>query len=238
MADEHERLEGVASWYSSRSGFYGRLVGYGFRSLQPHFAGATCLELGPADGQMTGLLLDHFDSVVSVEGSATFCDQLREHFAGETRLTVECSLFEDYRPDRHFGTVLGTHILEHVEDPVTVLRGAREWVDEDGRLVMLVPNAQSIHRLVAVEMGLLPTPNALNDLDVRLGHRRVYDMPLLCEHVTDAGWTVETTGGVFLKPLSNGQIEEWFDDRMMDGFFEIGKRFPENAAEIFVVARR
>ena len=33
MADEHERLEGVASWYSSRSGFYGRLVGYGFRSL-------------------------------------------------------------------------------------------------------------------------------------------------------------------------------------------------------------
>ena len=185
---------------------------------------------------MTGLLLDHFDSVVSVEGSATFSTSCVSTSPADTTHRRVLPV-RGYRPDRHFGTVLGTHILEHVEDPVTVLRGAREWVDDDGRLVMLVPNAQSIDRLVAVRWDV-PALNALNDLDVRLDHRRVYDMPLLCDHVTDAGWTVETTGGVFLKPLSNGQIEEWFDDRMMDGFFEIGKRFPENAAEIFVVARR
>ena len=233
MADEHARLEGVAEWYSGRTGFYSRLVRYGYEALRPHFAGTSCCELGPADGQMTGMLLEHFDELVSVEGSSTYCDRLREHYAGQPKLEVVCSLFEDYRPGRSFDTVLGTHILEHVDDPVSVLAAAREWGQ---RLIMLVPNALSIHRLVAVEMGMLERPDSLNELDQRLGHRRVYNPDLLHEHVSEAGWRVRDSGGVFLKPLSNGQIEEWFDDSMMDGFAAAAPHFPRHAAEIYVVA--
>ena len=43
-------------------------------------------------------------------------------------------------------------------------------------------------------------------------------------------------GGVFMKPLSNGQIEEHWTDEMIEAFFELGQEFPENAAEIFAVA--
>jgi 2-polyprenyl-3-methyl-5-hydroxy-6-metoxy-1,4-benzoquinol methylase len=234
-ADESARLEHVAGWYSSQTGFYGKLVRYGFLSLRPHFRGDTCLELGPADGQMTGMLLEAFHRVTSVDGSATFCDRLRERFAGEERHEVACALFEDYEPAERFDVVLGTHILEHLEDPVATLARTRDWLRPDGRVIMLVPNALSIHRVVAVEMGLLSAPDALNDLDRQLGHRRVYTPQLLRSHLEAAGLGVEATGGNFLKPLSNGQIEQWFDDRMLDGFWRAGRRYPEHAAEIFAV---
>jgi len=71
-------------------------------------------------------------------------------------------------------------MLEHVEDSVEVLSDVRAW---GKRLIMLVPNALSIHRLVAVEMGLLEAPDAFNELDQRLGHRRVYHPDLLYEHI-------------------------------------------------------
>jgi SAM-dependent methyltransferase len=233
---ETERLEQVAGWYSSRVGFYSELVRYGFETLRPHLAGRSCLELGPADGQMTPMLLDAFEHVTSVDGSSTYCEELAARHAGDARHEVVCSLFEDFVPQRPFDVVLGTHVLEHVEDPVEVLGRARDWVAPGGRMVMLVPNALSLHRLVAVEMGMLERPDSLNDLDVRLGHRRVYDLDLLEAHVREAGWEVTATGGNFLKPLSNGQMEAWFTPEMLDGFHAVGRQFPRHAAEVYVVA--
>ena len=241
LSPSHEasRLEDVASWYSTAEGFYGRLVGYGFRSIQPFLGGGRGLELGPADGQMTELLLGAFDQLVSVDGSPTFCDTLRARFAGRQGFTVVCSLFEELSLAAEFDTIVATHVLEHLDDPVGVLRRARQWLRPggDGRLVVLVPNATSIHRQVAVKMGLLPTCDSLNELDVRLGHRRVYTLDGLCADLEAGGWEVEHTGGVFFKPLSNGQIDEWFSTEMMDGFFELGRDLPELSSEVFAVCR-
>jgi hypothetical protein len=51
----------------------------------------------------------------------------------------------------------------------------------------------------------------------------------------EAGVRVVSSGGIFLKPLTNKQIEETWTERMMDGFFELGKVFPQNSAELYVV---
>ncbi|MEA2332375.1 MAG: hypothetical protein QOH58_2513 [Thermoleophilaceae bacterium] len=235
MTNETERLEKVADWFSAYEGFNGRLVRYSFEALRPHFTGRSCLELGSADGQMTEMLLGEFDEVNSVDGSPTYVREVAERLAGRDGFSVEQSLFEDYSSDRRFDTVVATHILEHVEDPVTVMDRAREWTAPDGRLVVAVPNALSIHRLAAVQMGLLGDPHELNERDQSLGHRRVYDPAALRADLERAGWTVETSGGVFLKVLTNAQIEEWFTPEMEQGFYALGEQFPENAAEIYAV---
>ena len=124
---EHQRLEDIAadSWYAGWVN--AATIRYSGRIFARHWHGGRCLELGPADGQMTGMLLEHFDELVSVEGSATYCDRLREHFSGEPKLEVVCSLFEDYRPGPASTPCSARHILEHVDDPVSVLAAAREW---------------------------------------------------------------------------------------------------------------
>ena len=237
MGDEHARLKDVSSWYSSKHGFYARLVDYGFQSLQSHFIGSTCLELGPADGQMTRRLLEVFQNVTCVEGARSFCDKLRNELGEIPGFRVDCALFEEYKADGVFDTIVAAHIMEHIKDPVYLLRKVKEWISPEGVLLVLVPNAFSFHRLVAVKMGLLERPEQLNDLDIRLGHRRVYTKAHLVTHLESAGWEICLTGGVFFKALSNQQIEQWFTEQMLNGFYELGKDFPEYAAEIYAVCR-
>ncbi len=236
-AHEHSRLEKVANWYSPKQGFMGRLACYGFQSLRPYFVGSKCLELGPGDGPMTRMLLDAFQSVTCVDGSPSFCQKLRDSFGDFKGFKVECSLFEKYCAPSPFNTILAAHVLEHVEDPVHVLQRIKGWLSQEGVLLVLVPNTFSFHRLAAVKMGLLSAPEQLNELDHRLGHRRVYNLKLLLEHLNSAGWEVQTTGGVFFKVFTNQQIENWFTEPMMDGFYELGKDFPAYAAEIYAVCR-
>jgi hypothetical protein len=61
-------------------------------------------------------------------------------------------------------------------------------------------------------------------------------MDLLKTDLLNAGFKIKESGGIFLKPFSNGQIDASWTPEMIEGFYKAGKYFPENCAEIFVVA--
>jgi 2-polyprenyl-3-methyl-5-hydroxy-6-metoxy-1,4-benzoquinol methylase len=127
------------------------------------------------------------------------------------------------------------HVLEHVDNPVDLLKLVKRWLNPEGRLFLGVPNANSIHRLAAVKMELLSEPSQLNSRDIALGHRRVYTPATFIKDVEKSGLTVDEWGGVYFKPLSNAQIQDNWSEEMIEGFFKLGQDFPEFAAEIFVV---
>jgi len=125
---------------------------------------------------------------------------------------------------------------EFDDDRRPLLERARDWVAPGGLALATVPNAHSLHRQAAVLMGLLPVENALNDTDRHYGHRRVYDLAGLRADFAAAGWTVTRTGGYWLKPVSNAQTAEHWTPEMLDAYLRLGERYPESAAEIYVVA--
>ncbi len=233
-------LEESASKYHSKivcgwEGLYVRKRQYLYEKLRPHFTGGSVLELGCADGQMTQWLAQDFKEVTVVDGSETF---LRE-VAGKIscpNVRFVASLFEEYDPQDCYEVIMATHILEHLDDPVQVLRRSKQWLSPGGKIMLAVPNARSLHRCVGVKMGLLSSTESLNEQDVILGHRRVYTPELLRKHVTDAGLRVDEFGGNMLKPLSNRQIEENWSDELIQAFFDLGEDWPELCAEIFVIA--
>jgi len=235
VTSENVRVDQAASWYTERQlDFDRRLVGFRFRTMLPHVNGERCLELGSGDGVMTAMLADHFDDLTVVEGS----QQLLDVIPDRPNLTKVHSLFEDYRPERRFDAVIMEHVLEHVEDPVGILRLATPWLSPDGVIVVGVPNAHSFHRLVAVKMGLLGSVYELNARDHEVGHRRVYDWTTLTADIEAAGLEAAHMDGVFFKPLSNGQIDQHWTEEMIEGFYQLGKDFPQNAAEITAICRR
>ncbi len=232
MKTEQDRVEKISSWYlKDQLDFDKRLVRFRYLTLRGHVKGPGGLELGPADGVMTHLLLPHFESLTIVEGSET----LLASIPPAPNLTKVHALFEAYEPRQQFNTVIAEHILEHVEDPVALLRKTKGWLARGGKLVLGVPNANSIHRLVAVKMGLLRHPCELNQRDHILGHRRVYTRQTLTDDLKAAGLRIVEMGGVFFKPLSNQQIQDHWTDEMIQGFYELGKDFAEHAAELYAV---
>jgi hypothetical protein len=51
-----------------------------------------------------------------------------------------------------------------------------------------------------------------------------------------AGFKIQIFGGYWLKPLSNAQIEAAWTPAMLDAFMQLGERYADIAAEIYVVA--
>jgi len=227
------KLEQLAEWYTCEQlDFDKLLVGFRYRSIKPYFKGKTALEMGPADGVMTNLLVNDFNSLDLVEGSANLLALIQEY----PNIRKFHALFEEFEPDCIYDTIIMEHVLEHIEHPTEVLRRVQKWLAPGGILIVGVPNAKSFHRLAAVKMGLLKSEYDLNKRDIALGHFRVYDPDKLRADIEEAGLRVCAEGGVYFKPLSNRQIQENWSFDMVEAFYQLGKDFSKNAAECFIVA--
>lgn len=230
---EAERLAFIAADSTYGKGANAATVRHSARVFSRYWRGGSALELGPAEGLMTPWIDRGFERITLVDGSALFCERLAERYPSAT---VVHSLFEQFDPiDRYDAIILG-HVLEHVEAPGELLSRARAWLAPGGALFAAVPNAWSIHRQAAVRMGLLTDVHQLNDSDRKHGHRRVYDPLAFRDEFTRAGYSILASGGYWLKPVSNAQIEATWTDEMLEAFMELGEQYPDIAGEIYVVA--
>jgi 2-polyprenyl-3-methyl-5-hydroxy-6-metoxy-1,4-benzoquinol methylase len=230
--NEQQHIEGIASWYfKEQLDFDKQLIRFKYQTLKPYIQGIEGLELGSGDGQMTQFLVQDFLRLTVVDAS----QDLLESIPNTPNLTKIHTLFEEFKPQKKFNTIVMSHILEHVAKPVPLLERVKYWLACEGKILTVVPNGHSIHRLAAVKMGLLKEPCELNSRDYALGHRRVYTQTTFRKDIEEAGLRIVEMGGVFFKPLSNQQIQDNWTEEMIQGFYELGKDFPEYAAEIYAV---
>ncbi len=179
------------------------------RILQLLPVGAKVLELGFGDGLLTQALHDAGVAAELVEGSPLLCTHARSSYP---TLTVHNTLFEAFEPPQLYDAVLVLHVLEHVDDPQALLRRISTWMKPDGLMVLLVPNRASIHRRVALEMGLIARLDELSQRDHLVGHKRVYDLETLEHDARAAGFVTKTRFGSFLKVLPNSMMLNHSDE--------------------------
>lgn len=200
--------------------------------------GTNVLELGCFAGFSTSLLLERAQRLTVVDLSQENVDLTRKKLAAASdRMTLVCSAWEKFEPKEKFSDAVMWRGLEHVVEPVPLLRRIGTWLAPGGRLHIVVPNAQSLHRRVGLAMGLLGDVHELNDRDREVGHQRVYDRALLTRHLETAGFHLRRWEGVYLKPLSNSQMQGW-DEPLIRAFFKVGRELPDYCAELYVCASR
>ncbi len=235
-------LDKVAVYHSSTGkkgftygwkGMYELYKKYRFTSIKKFLHGKSVLEIGPAEGDMTNRLLGHFDKVGVLEGSGKFSEKLSKRFGNRVKAYED--LVENFQCQDKFDVIIMSHILEHLRRPPSVLRRVRGWLNKNGRLIIIVPNSNSLHRHIGVRMGMLRRVDDLNKRDADIGHRRVYNPVRLRKAVEAAGLTVRHSGGILIKPFSNKQMVKICSKKMLTSLFELGSDFPEIACEIFVV---
>ncbi|MEK7125707.1 MAG: class I SAM-dependent methyltransferase [Patescibacteria group bacterium] len=232
LATEKKRLSKIGSRFSMRAGFNGRLEKYRILAIKDNLKNGEILDVGCADGVMAQALAPHFKHITAIDGSAELIAKARK--LKLKNVDFICTLFEEFKPKEKFDSVILSDILEHVSNPVALLRLARHWLKADGRVVLLCPNANSIHRQIGVLAGLIKDVHDLNFTDKKVGHRRVYDIARLKKDIAKAGLRVKKVGGMFFKPLANDQMDE-LDDSVVEAFYQIGKSLPPDyLTEIYV----
>jgi hypothetical protein len=153
----------------------------------------TVLELGYGSGIIANALVKDGKSVTVVDGAPC-------HVNGAQCIV---SMFEDYAPPMRYGCVIASFVLEHVENPLGLLRKMQNW---GNRLIVVGGNAGSIHRRLAVQMGIQDRLDSLSARDEAVGHYRVYDIPTLRGQIEEAGWKIRDEKGFFIKPLPNSMM--------------------------------
>jgi SAM-dependent methyltransferase len=216
--------------------------GYTLRSFEPFFVPGNVLELGSFRGDFTERLLTRFDHVTCVEASAEAGGEAKRRLGD--RITLVEGRFEDVELPCRYDNIVLTHVLEHLDDPVRILRRiGSEWLTERGRLFLVCPNANAPSRQIAVMMGLIEHNAAVTEAEAQHGHRVTYSFDTLERDVVAAGLEVEVRSGIFFKALANFQWDRLLETNIisrayLDGCYELGQKYPDLSASIFLLCRK
>jgi 2-polyprenyl-3-methyl-5-hydroxy-6-metoxy-1,4-benzoquinol methylase len=205
------------------------------------------LSLGIGHQTVSLAIIDKLSSklgrYVLIEGSQNIIENyIAEHQPGECVELVH-SYFEEYvrnlADNLLFDIIEMGFVLEHVENPLYIMKQYRQLLKANGSIFIAVPNAKSLHRLIGHKAGLLEDLHQLSEHDLQLGHKRYFDLESIKELVLKAGLKIASIEGVFLKPITTDQIKKLnFSREIMGALYQIGQVYPEISNAILIEARQ
>jgi len=194
------------------------------------------LDLGLGHGYATNLL--SYPRHVVLEGSKDVIRNFKKRFPekAETKgFEISETYFEKFDTEEKFDAICFGFVLEHVENPIELLKKFKKFLKPGGSLFVAVPNAEALNRRIGNLAGLLPSLETLSLNDVDLGHRRFYTVKTLTKDIELAGLRIKRTEGLFLKPLTSNQMMGLkLSKKILDSFCQAGIEYPELCCSIFI----
>ena len=174
------------------------------QSFEPFFRKGNCLELGSFKGDFTRRLTPLFTDITCVEASDEAIEIARTEFGNKVKFIH--SLFETATLPEKYDNIILTHVLEHLDNPVSVMKRINdEWLSDTGRFFLVCPNANAPSRQIAVKMGLITHNSAITPAEAAHGHLITYSLDTLERDAKAAGLKVVHRSGIFFKALANFQ---------------------------------
>ena len=186
-----------------------------------------CLELGIGHGYSTEFFSTHSYKYTVLDGDEEIIKKFkREH--PNLPVNIVNTYFEDYYSNEKYDIIICGFVLEHVDDPCLILNSYKEMLTPNGKIFIVVPNAEALNRRIGIEAGLLKNIFSLSKHDIRCGHKRYYSMDTLEEDVNECGLKTILKEGIFLKPISTSQmIKLNLSYQVIEGMLKVGRDYPE-----------
>lgn len=215
---------------------------YMLKSFIPFFKSGSLLELGSFKGDFTRRFFPYFDDITCVEASDEAAKIAEQEFGD--RVKIFNSLFEEVRLPKKYDNIVLTHVLEHIDDPVALMRRINdEWLSDTGRFFLVCPNANAPSRQIAVKMGLISHNDAITPAEKEHGHRITYTLDTLERDARAGGLKVVHRSGIFFKALANFQWDrllgtDIISPEYLEGCFQLGQIYPDLCSSIFLMCEK
>jgi len=187
-----------------------------------------------------------FDAMCVVEPSEKFADHAKELAANYRNVKVVQAFFEDAAESlakENFDYIICSGLLHEVEYPCKVLQAISYLCEKECIVHINVPNARSVHRILAAEMGLIDNVFTPSETNIRMQQHSVFDICSLTQMVEENGFEVITSGTYFVKIFTHSQMQSMLDYKIidssvLDGLDRLIKYFPEYGSELYVQLKR
>jgi 2-polyprenyl-3-methyl-5-hydroxy-6-metoxy-1,4-benzoquinol methylase len=140
-----------------------------------------------------------------------------------------------------FDLIVLSSLLHEISDPQHLLQALHRHCHASSVVHVNVPNAHSLHRLLAVEMGLIEDPFELSATQKQMQQHSTFDLDNLTELLRQQGFEVQSSGSYFIKPFTHAQMQDLYDrgyltDAHLEGLFRLTRHMPEFGSEIYINA--
>ncbi len=212
------------------------------KSFEPFFKKGNILELGSFKGYFTKRLLPFFEDITCMEVSDQAIEISKEALGNKVKFVH--SSFETATLHTKYSNIVLTHVLEHIDDPVAVLKRVNnEWLADDGRFFLVCPNANAPSRQIAVKMGLISHNTAVTPAEAEHGHKITYTFDTLEATAKAAGLKVVYRSGIFFKALANFQWDrllatDIISKEYLEGCYQLGQLYPDLCSSIFLMCEK
>ena len=202
---------------------------------------AKSLEVGSFDGSMTDLLLKYLNNLSIVEPSEKMAAHVRSRFGEQVEIFL--STIENFKTENKYENIFLVHTLEHIDNPVEALISLRNLLTHEGRLFVMVPNANAISRQIAAQMGFMRNPRDVIESESLQGHVRTYDYHSLRSDIVNSQLKIEHSGGVILKALANFQMDAGLSSGIISKEYlaaadVVGNQYPDLCGSLFFICSR
>ena len=214
---------------------------YMIESFKPFYKEGNLLELGSFKGDFTKRLTPDFEDITCVEVSDEAIEIAKKDFP---KVKFINSLFETADLPAKYDNVILTHVLEHLDDPVSVMKRINnEWLSDSGRFFLVCPNANAPSRQIAVKMGLISHNSAITPSEKEHGHNITYTLDTLERDAKAAGLKVVYRSGIFFKALANFQWDQLLQTDIiskeyLEGCYQLGQQYPDLCSSIFLMCEK
>lgn len=158
----------------------------------------------------------------------------------------KCNRFLEQSMDelkgKSFDAIILSGLLHETEDPSSILGLVQQLCGSETTIHVNVPNARSLHRLLALESGLISSIYQKSETQTKLLQNHTFDMEILMELVEKSGFEVFASGSYFTKLFTHKQMQLLIENGIVDesilkGLDTLVKYIPSYGAEIYVNAK-
>lgn len=130
-------------------------------------------------------------------------------------------------------------MLNELEEPEKVVRQIAAICTVNTIVHINAPNAKSVHRVLAMECGLIHEITEINERNKLLQQHFVFTIESLMKMIEGAGFFALDRGSYFIKPFTHVQMMKLLENHIigediLDGFYGLTKYMPDLGSEIYV----
>ena len=182
-----------------------------------------------------------FQQLTVVEPYAPYAKKMRQLGRKKSGITVLEGFLEEHvstLQKQEFDYIILSGVLHEVDNPKALLKDVAK-ITKNAVVHVMVPNARSFHRLLAVEAGLIADVHTMSAVQKKLNQPWAFDMKMLHRLATGAGFRIVAEGYFAFKPFTHAQMAKMLthkiiNKKMLDALFGMSKYAPELGSEMFV----
>jgi hypothetical protein len=185
-----------------------------------------------------------FEKITILEPSLSFfkkvkVDSLKLLKSKKVKIEINNIYFEEYLPLEKHDFIIISSLIHEIIDLEKFIDHLYKIVDKSTIIHVNVPNAESFHRLIAFELGLINNLTDLSTSNKKFQQSRVFSLVELENLFKKYNFEIISSGSFSFKPFTHNQMEKIIksksvDKAIIDNMYKIDKYLNGFGSEIYI----